>query len=127
MLGRLLENRVGKMNVPLRGYYALVATISVQEQYSSDIKNMMSALADRSWESALQYESWEGSTDNLELYALALTAGDVILALLKSPYNPFDENELLFFETLTISEGASVKKLTKNAKWRPIRTAPTKT
>lgn len=105
----------------LKHSYALIATTILGDEEKDQTVVFFKALKEQRWRDLLGFRGWEGLRNNAEAYALRCHTDRVALLVLRSPYEPYDDDELLTCDVLNSESGQELLSLVPQHKWKSLQ------
>ena len=100
--------------------YALLASIIDNRKEPSRLDKFVTDIKTRKWSQVLRYNEWRGDSDVVQLYAIKCPASLLGLVLIRSPFELYDDDHIVWTETLTAAESSTLQALTERKNWKPL-------
>ena len=96
--------------------YALLSSF-VEDQRS---KSFLEDMEKRKWRTLLSFKEWKGDSDVLRLYAIKCPSGAIPTVLVRSPFEPFEDDYVLSIEVLGLIESQTLWDVASKRNWKPL-------
>ena len=105
----------------LRGHkYAPLASIVDNAKDHSRLHKFLKDIKSRTWSEVLPLSEWQGDSDVVQLYALKCPAARLVLILVRSPVDLYDDDHIEWVEALTAEESSTLEAVIKQWTWKPL-------
>jgi hypothetical protein len=105
----------------LRGHrYALLASVVDNARDRSRVDKFLNDIKTRTWSEVLRLEEWQGDSDVILLYAIKCSSSILALILVRSPFELYDDDHVVWIETLTTEESSTLNAATERRNWKPL-------
>ena len=105
----------------LRGHrYALLASIVENPRDLCRLHQFMSDIKSRSWSEVLRFNEWQGDSDVIQLFAIRCPSSLLALTLVRSPFELYDDDHVIWIETLTGDESSALEAVARGRNWKPL-------
>ena len=101
--------------------YSLLASEVVDRKSGQEsLITFFESLKNRDWKRLLKAGNWEGLSDNVELYGI-VCGGAVVLVVIRSPFELYDDDEILLVETVAEEDSRLLLGLAKDKTWKTLK------
>lgn len=105
----------------LRGHkYTLLASIVDKPKNQFRLREFLNDIRSRKWSDVLRVNEWQGDSDVVQLYALKCPTSRLVLILVRSPVDLYDDDHIEGIESLTEEESATLNDVIKSWTWKPL-------
>ncbi len=96
--------------------FALLATSIVRSEKDAALVRFFEAIKDHQWAKLRKFQSWLGSADNVEAYAIRCSER-LSVVVVKTHFDLLQPSRLLSSEALPLEEGAKLLRVFANVPW----------
>lgn len=93
----------------LRGHrYARLASIVDNARDRSRVDKFLNDIKTRTWSEVLRLQEWQGDSDVILLYAIKCPTSILASILVRSPFELYDDDHVVWIESLTPAESSTL-------------------
>lgn len=100
--------------------YALLASIVDNAKDRCRVDKFLNHIKTRTWSEILRLEEWQGDSDVILLYAIRCPTSILALILVRSPFELYDDDHVVWIESLTTEASSTLKAATERLNWKPL-------
>ena len=100
--------------------YALLATAVFSGENESRVLKFFKALRERRWQELVEFQDWDATRDNVEAYVIRCKPERVLLLVLHSPYELYEDDSVVECEDLGEESGQQITSFIQQNQWKSL-------
>ncbi len=120
LLRRLLDSCPVCKKVHSKHAYALVAMAVFEKGKAKSAYDLLNEISLRHWREVVSYQDWDGSVDDVLVYAIKCSPDQIALLIVEDPYEPGANERLIQCELLDTEESREFESAVPEEGWRLI-------
>ena len=101
-------------------YSLLASDVIDRNEGSHRLIEFFDSLKSHDWGKLLTFQRWEGLADNVVLYGIRCGSDSLVLVAVRSPFELYDNDEILTIEALGEDDTKDLLELAKDKDWKAI-------
>lgn len=99
-------------------YFSLFATTILDRGGKTRVRELLEKLQEHRWNDLSEYRDWDSTADDLEIYAIRCPTNTLAFAIIRSPTELYEPEQLIHCEILDSEESGKVSSLIEESNWR---------